>query len=325
MYFCAHFQTIMQVYKEQDKYDVRNPVVTVGVFDGVHRGHQHILKTMVDYSKKVNGESVILTFWPHPRIFLANDQYAIKLLNTLEEKKGLLDKAGIDHLIILTFTRRISNMSACEFIKEILVNKIRVRHLLVGADNQFGKDKMDDFKAIRSCSDKFGIEVKQLELKVVEEEKISSTKIRDALWNGDVRLANRLLGYDFFFRGRIVTGKKIGRKMGFPTANIFSDETYKLIPKVGVYAVEIVLGDNKYGGMLNIGFRPTVNHTGEPPSVEVNIFDFDKEIYGQKATLLFKDRIRDEKKFDNIELLVQQLERDKISAMEILKKRDKIN
>jgi len=309
----------MQVYKEQDRYDIKNPVVTVGIFDGVHRGHQHILKTLAEYRDRVKGESVILTFWPHPRIFLANDKYIFKLLNTLEEKKGLLEKAGVDHLIILPFTRRISNETACEFIEEILVNKIGTRHLLVGADNQFGKDRAGDFKAIKSCSDKFGIEVNQLELQIAGEEKISSTRIRDALWNGDVRLANRLLGYDFFFRGRIVTGKKIGRKMGFPTANIFSDETYKLIPKVGVYAVEVLLEDDKYGGMLNIGFRPTVNYTGEPPSVEVHIFDFDKEIYGQKATLLFKERIRDEKKFDNIDLLVEQLKQDKIDALEILK------
>ncbi|MCK4701077.1 MAG: bifunctional riboflavin kinase/FAD synthetase [Bacteroidales bacterium] len=315
----------MQVYKEQDRYDIKNPVVTVGIFDGVHRGHQHILKTLAEYRDRVKGESVILTFWPHPRIFLANEQYLFKLLNTLEEKKGLLEKSGVDHLIILPFTRRISNETACEFIEEILVNKIGTRHLLVGADNQFGKDRTGDFEAIKTCSDKFGIEVNQLELKIAEEEKISSTRIRKALWNGDISLANDLLGYDFLFRGRIVTGKKIGRKMGFPTANIFSNETYKLIPKIGVYAVEVLLGDDKYGGMLNIGFRPTVNHTGEPPSVEVHIFDFDKEIYGQKATLLFKERIRNEKKFDSIDLLVQQLNRDKISAMEILKKRDRIN
>lgn len=309
----------MQVYKEQDRYDIKNPVVTVGIFDGVHRGHQHILKTLAEYRDRVKGESVILTFWPHPRIFLANEQYLFKLLNTLEEKKGLLEKSGVDHLIILPFTRRISNETACEFIEEILVNKIGTRHLLVGADNQFGKDRTGDFEAIKSCSDKFGIGVNQLELKIAEEEKISSTRIRKALWNGDISLANDLLGYDFLFRGRIVTGKKIGRKMGFPTANIFSNETYKLIPKIGVYAVKVLLGDDKYGGMLNIGFRPTVNHTGEPPSVEVHIFDFNKEIYGQKATLLFKERIRDEKKFDNIDLLVDQLKQDKIDALEILK------
>ena len=309
----------MQVYKGQDRYYIKNPVVTVGIFDGVHLGHQHILKTLAEYKDRVKGESVILTFWPHPRIFLANSDYSFKLLNTLEEKKGLLEKAGVDHLIIMPFTRRISNETACEFIEEILVKKIGTRHLLIGADNQFGKDRIGDFEAIKLCAEKFGIEVNKLELKIAEEKKISSTRIRKALWNGDICLANDLLGYDFFFRGRIVTGKKIGRKMGFPTANIFSNETYKLIPKVGVYAVEIILGDKKFGGMLNIGFRPTVNHTGEPPSVEVHIFDFDKEIYGQKVTLLFKERIRDEKKFENINLLVEQLKQDKIDSMEILK------
>ena len=309
----------MQVYKEQDRYNIKNPVVTVGIFDGVHRGHQHILKTLAEYKNRVKGESVILTFWPHPRIFLANDEYSFKLLNTLEEKKGLLEKSGVDHFVIMPFTRRISNETACEFIKEILVNKIGTRHLLVGADNQFGKDRTGDFKAIKACAEKFGIEANQLEMKIAEEEKISSTRIRNALWNGDICLANKLLGYDFFFRGRIVTGKKIGRKMGFPTANIFSNETYKLIPRVGVYAVEIMVEDEKFGGMLNIGSRPTVNHTGEPPSVEVHIFDFNREIYGQKVTLLFKERIRDEKKFDNINLLVEQLKQDKISVQEILK------
>lgn len=310
----------MQVYKERDQYNINNPVVTVGIFDGVHRGHQHILNVLEDYKRKVKGESVMLTFWPHPRIFLSNDRYKFKLINTLGEKKGLLEKAGVDHLIILPFTRRMSNETTCEFIEDILVNKIGTKHLLVGADNQFGKDREGDFNTIKECSAKFGIEVSQIELKVAEEKKISSTRIRNALWEGNISHANELLGYSFFFRGRIVSGKKIGRKMGFPTANIYSNETYKLLPKVGVYAVEVLLEGKKYGGMLNIGVRPTVNNTGEPPSVEVHIFDFDKEIYGQRVTLLFKERIRDEIKFDNISLLVEQLKKDKKIAREILKK-----
>lgn len=315
----------MQVYKERDKYNISNPVVTVGIFDGVHRGHQHILSILEEYKQRVNGESVILTFWPHPRIFLANDQYVFKLINTLGEKKVLLEKAGVDHLIILPFTRRISNETASEFIEKILVKKIGTRYLLVGADNQFGKDRAGDFREIRKCSDKFGIEVNQLDLKVSDEKKISSTRIRNALWNGNISKANELLGYDFFFRGRIVSGKKIGRKMGFPTANIFSNETYKLIPKVGVYVVEVVVGDKKYGGMLNIGFRPTVNNTGEPPSVEVHIFNFNKEIYGQRVSIHFKERIREEKKFDDVSLLVEQLKKDKEIAQKILKNSDRIN
>jgi riboflavin kinase/FMN adenylyltransferase len=290
---------------------IKNPVLTIGVFDGVHLGHLSILNRLNLLAKEKNGESVVLTLWPHPRIVLNKDIENLRLLNNIEEKQLLLSQTGIDHLIIIPFTKEFSQLTACEFIEHYLVNKIHVKHLVVGYNHQFGKDRKSGYEFLKQCSATFGFEIEKLDAKLIDNESISSTKIRDFLVHGDLENAKNYLGYEYFVSGNVIEGNKIGRTIGFPTANIKLPEPWKLIPKDGVYAVRVQFNNSSYLGMLNIGTRPTIEPEMKLKNMEVHIFDFNDKIYNQTVTVSFVKRIRDEKKFNNLDELTIQLKKDK--------------
>jgi len=292
-------------------------VVTSGTFDGVHKGHQKILKRLVEVAHKEGGESVLITFWPHPRIVLNDDPGFLKLINTIDEKQQILRSIGIDHLVMIPFTREFSNTTSEEFIQNVLVNAIGTKKLIIGYNHRFGKNREGSFENLKKDGPKYGFKVEEIPKHEIDHVGISSTIIRKALSRGDVSLARKYLGRYFTLTGIIIHGDKLGSKLGFPTANIQVEETYKLIPADGVYAVYVTLEGVTYQGMLNIGNRPTVD--GHEKRIEVNIFDFDEKIYGKTVTISFVHRIRDEKKFKNIESLSQQLSADRLKAIQLLK------
>ena len=301
----------MIIHEGYENLNLFTPVVTLGIFDGVHRGHRTLLDILVSRAGEVNGESVVVTFFPHPRLVLEHNRIKLSFLTTMEEKKVLLEKANVDHLIILEFTRQFSKIPACDFVKDILVKKIGTKHLIIGYNHHFGREGEGDFKTIKQCSDSLGFTVEQVQGLQTEEGAISSSLIRDALLNGRLDVANNLLGYSYSVTGTVISGKKIGRSIGFPTANIKPEDQYKLIPGNGVYAVEVQLDGIVYPGMLNIGSNPTVNNDTRARSIEVYILNFEHDIYGKKISVLFIKRLRDEKKFDNIGQLAEQMTLDK--------------
>lgn len=290
-------------------------VVTVGTFDGVHNGHRKIVQNLKNAAAEIGGESAILTFTPHPRTVLFPDSEQV-CLTTNDEKAELLGSTGIDHLIVHPFTREFSLLSSSEFINDILVKSLNTKYLVVGFDHHFGKDRQGNFTSLKETGRQAGFEVEEISVEESDNHKISSTRIRQSLLDGNVVLANDLLGYRYMITGTVVKGKQLGRTIGFPTANIFH-ESGKLIPKDGVYAVSIVHSGQAYKGMMNIGNRPTVNGTDR--SVEVNIFDFNKDIYGEKIRVHIVDRLRDEQKFSGVDALKTQLHEDGVNAREILK------
>lgn len=308
----------MEIHKDLEKLTIPNAVVTVGVFDGVHCGHDAIIRRLLAVAKEMKGESVVVTFWPHPRLFLTPEGAGLKYLSTLREKRELFDKKGVDHFIIVPFTRELSNYSSEKFIKEIIVGKVKAKHLIVGFNHHFGKNREGSFETLKSLAGRYKIEVEQVDARVVDNQNVSSTRIREALNSGDILLANRLLGYHYSLNGTIIGGKKIGRSLGFPTANVLPKERYKLIPKDGVYAVYVNLDDKTLNGMLNIGLRPTLSNGENGKSIEVHIFDFKHQIYGKDVQVRFVGRIRDEVKFSSVEHLVEQLKKDKTIAQDIL-------
>ena len=301
----------MIIHTDINNLKIHNPILTIGVFDGVHLGHLRVLDRLKEIAKEKGGESVVFTLWPHPRIVLDKDVDSLRLLTNIEEKKELLSKTGIDHLIVCPFTKEFSQKEACDFIEEYLVKKIKVKHLVVGYNHHFGKDRKAGFEFLKDCAQKYGFSIEKLDVRLVDNDKVSSTKIREYLTSGYLDIANRYLGYKYFISGNVIEGNKIGRKIGFPTANIKIPEPYKQVPKDGVYAVQVKLNGDSYFGMLNIGSRPTVEPTLRTKNIEVHILNFDQKIYNQTITLLFHKRIRDEKKFTGLEELTQQLEKDK--------------
>ena len=304
----------MKVYTDLDQFKkVINPVVTIGTFDGVHIGHRKIIQRIKEIAKKENGETVLFTFFPHPRMILHPEDNNVKLITTQEEKIELLANESIDHLIIHPFTPEFSNLSSLEFIRNILVDKIGTKKLVIGYNHHFGKNREGSFKHLKEFSDVYGFEVEEIPAQDIDSVSISSTKIRRALLEGDVETANLYLGHYYQLSGEVVEGDKLGREIGFPTANILVREKYKLIPANGVYAVDVAHEGERYKGMLNIGIRPTVNNNHK--AIEVNIFNFDKNIYGKRISVFFKKRIRDEKKFENLNALRNQLIKDKQKAI----------
>jgi riboflavin kinase / FMN adenylyltransferase len=296
--------------------NVMNPVVTTGTFDGVHLGHQKIISRLKDVAREVNGETVLLTFYPHPRMVLFPEDNDLKLINTQEEKIELLEHYGIDHLIIYPFTKEFSRLTSVEFVRNILVNSIGTKRLVIGYNHHFGRNREGSFEHLKEYGPLYGFEVEEIPAKDIDSIEISSTKIRNALLAGDVSIANNYLGHKFCLTGRVVDGKKIGREIGYPTANIFVEDKYKLIPADGVYAVNVRHDNKMYGGMLNIGNNPTVG--GKHKTIEVNIFEFDKDIYEENATIYFIERLRDEVKFKGLEELKDQLAIDKVNSLKIL-------
>lgn len=304
----------MKVHYDYTGYDAQHAAITIGVFDGVHKGHTVILNRIIEIARNINGQSVVVTFWPHPRLVLKQDN-SIKLINTLEEKQNLLEKCGIDHLIIIPFTETFSQQTSEEFIKNVLIDKLHVKHLVVGFNHHFGRDREGNFEQIQSFAQIYQFEVEKLDAKTIENEHVSSTKIRNALAIGDIVTANSFLGYNYSITGSVVEGNKIGRDIGFPTANIQIDHDFKLLPKEGVYIVEAEIENRRHPAMLNIGFKPTINQYDKNISIEAHIIGFSDNIYKKKVTIYFQKRIRDELKFENLEALKKQLISDKEEAI----------
>lgn len=307
----------MKIYRSIDDFiTINNAVVTTGTFDGVHLGHREILSRLNKIAKEISGESVLLTFFPHPRMVLFPDNKDLKLLNTLDEKIELLEKAGVNHLIIQEFTKEFSRYSSIEFVRNILVNKIGTKKLVIGHDHRFGRNREGSFEHLKEFGPLYGFDVEEIPKQQVDEVAVSSTKIRNAIMEGDMTKAANYLGYHFFITGIVEEGEKMGRKLGYPTANISIREDYKLIPLDGVYAVKVEVKNESFYGMMNIGVRPTFN--GKRKTVEVNIFNFDKEIYNEKIRVSFIEYIRPEIKFDGVDHLKQQLNRDMQKAQKIV-------
>ncbi len=297
---------------------LKNPVISIGIFDGVHRGHAAIFKQVRMRAKAMEGESVIVTFWPHPRLVLNQNSDDLKLLTTLEEKKTLIGSHGIDHLIIIPFTREFSLLPACGFIKQYLIDKTGLKHLVFGFDHHFGHKREGNFENLTTCARKYRFTMEQLGPVLKDDYLISSSAVRQALFNGNVKLASRLLAYPYSLQGKIIGGKQVGREIGYPTANIIPDNKYKMIPADGVYAVRVEVGWKFFAGMMNIGFRPTVNRERKDKSLEVHIIGFNENVYDRNINISFIDRIRDERQFSSLDKLREQLARDKNKAMQML-------
>ena len=293
-------------------------VITIGTFDGVHLGHQQIIKLLTEEASAAGGETVIITFHPHPRKVVTHGQADVKNINTLSEKVELLDRLGIDHLVVVAFNEVFANQSAQEYIENFLVKKFNPKTIIIGYDHRFGKNRSGDYHLLEELGKPFGYKVKEIPERVLNEIIISSTKIREALLKSDVDTANKFLGYTYFFEGKVVEGNKLGRTIGFPTANIAVEDEEKLIPGNGVYAVELNTEVEKklYKGMMNIGIRPTIN--GGQRTIEVNLFDFDKDIYGETVRVYVKAFLRGEVKFAGLEELKEQLAKDKVEAKQRL-------
>ena len=283
-------------------------IATIGSFDGIHIGHKKILQTLTKIAKKNNGKSILITFWPHPRYVLKKNN-DFKLLTSLDEKIKLFEKNKIDILYIVDFSLKFSKVSANKFIENILLEKLKINCLLIGYNNNFGRNREGNIRYLEQNKKKFDIDIISIPKQSVDKISISSTKIREYLNNGKISSANRLLGRKYSINGKVVRGNGIGRKINFPTANIEIDEPKKLLPKSGVYAVEVILNRKIYLGMLNIGYNPTIKN--EKKSIEVNIFEFSEDIYNNKISINFIRRIRNEKKFKNLNELKKQLIIDK--------------
>tara|TARA_B110001450_G_scaffold138694_1_gene129994 strand:- start:1948 stop:2880 length:933 start_codon:yes stop_codon:yes gene_type:complete len=285
--------------------------VTIGTFDGVHFGHQKIIEKLVLEAKKANKKSVLLTFFPHPRMVLQKDN-SLELINTIEERANLLEKTGLDYLIIHPFSIAFSRMSALAFVRDILVNQLHISKLIIGYDHHFGKNREGNITQLTEYSHLYDFKVEEIPAQDIDDVSVSSTKIRHALAEGNLKTANNYLGYNFMLSGTVVNGKQLGGKIGYPTANINVKETYKLIPKTGVYVVFSKIEERTLYGMMNIGNRPTIN--GNHQTIEVHFFDFNADLYGQNLQIELLYFLRDEEKFDTIESLIIQLKKDEQTA-----------
>ena len=307
----------MKIYHNLDDFSrLTNAVVTSGTFDGVHLGHQKILHRLKEIAAKTNGETVVITFWPHPQMVLHPENHLLKLLNTFEEKAALLRAEGIQHLLRIEFTREFSLISSMDFIQNILVKTIGTKKLVIGYDHRFGHNREGSFEQLKVNAPGYGFDVEEISRQDVDHISVSSSKIRQALEMADIETATHLLGKPYSITGQVVKGDQLGRKWGFPTANIEVDSRYKLIPLDGIYAVSVKYENQTYKGMLYIGLRPTVN--GSERVIEVNIFNFNLDIYGDGLTIYFHRYLRGDKKFDDIESLKRQLHADKIDANKVL-------
>jgi riboflavin kinase / FMN adenylyltransferase len=296
--------------------DFVNAVITIGTFDGVHLGHQQIIRLLKSEAAAISGETVIITFHPHPRKIVAGGKREIKTLNTLEEKIERLNVHGVEHLVVVPFTEAFANQPAEDYVKNFLVDKFHPHTIIIGYDHKFGKGREGDYHLLEDLGEKYNYVVKEIPEHVLNEIIISSTKVRDAISNCDILTANSFLGYDYFFEGTVIQGNKLGRTLGFPTANLFINNEEKLVPGNGVYAVDVQLEDEVYKGMMNIGVRPTVDGTNKV--IEVNIFDFDRDIYGKILRVFVKFFLRGEQKFNSLEQLKEQLLKDKEEAGNLL-------
>jgi len=307
----------MKIYHSIDDFQRLNcAIVTSGTFDGVHIGHQKILHRLKEIASKYSGETVVITFWPHPQMVLHPEKDTLKLLNTFEEKAELIKGEGIQHLLRIPFTKEFSQLSSIDFIQKILVDTIGTKKLVIGYDHRFGHNREGSFEQLKINAPTYGFDVEEIPRQDVDHIGVSSSKIRTALEGGDITTATHFLGKPYSLTGRVVKGDQIGRQLGYPTANIEVDSRYKLIPFDGIYAVTVQYEHRLYKGMLYIGSRPTVN--GTKRVIEVNIFDFGKDIYGETLTINFHQYIRGDKKLDGLDALKHQLSLDKIESQKIL-------
>ena len=307
----------MKIYHHIDEFArLNNAVVTIGTFDGVHLGHRKIIEGIKQIADDCQGETVVLTFFPHPRMILHPEDESIKLISTIYEKAQLLEQSGINHLIITPFSRDFSNQSAEDYIRDVLVNQIGTKKIVIGYDHRFGKDRKGGLADLVRLGPAYDFEVIEIPKQDINEVAVSSTRVRQALLNGDVELANAFLGYPFFITGIVVRGDQIGRQMGYPTANIVIEERYKLIPADGIYAVKVYVADTAYKGMVYIGSRPTIN--GTTRNIEVNIFNFDRDIYSQQVRMEFYYFLRGDMKFSSLDDLKKQIAQDKVEVEGLL-------
>jgi riboflavin kinase/FMN adenylyltransferase len=311
----------LNIYNNISEVRLQKPVATIGIFDGVHLAHRAIIKRLLEVAKEINGESLIVTLWPHPRILLQTVGEPVKLITLLEEKIALLEKTGIDNLLILNFDRTISETGFEDFVKSYLIDKLKIQHLVVGFNHHFGKNREGNFEKLQQLSTKYNFGLEQLQPVVVNEQKISSSIIRKLILAGDVKGANSCLGSFFSITGLVIDGSKIGREIGFPTANIQINDPFKLVPDIGVYAVMVEISENIVKkGMMNIGVRPTLEDQKNKITLEVHIIDFQADLYNKSLKIKFVEKIRDEKKFKNLDELKTQLEKDRIKSIQILSK-----
>lgn len=326
----------MQVHKDIDKLPVfRNAVVTIGTFDGIHMGHRQIIAKLQDEAKKINGESVIITFHPHPRKVISSAILGVRLLNTLDERVEVLSGLGIDHLVIVPFTDAFANQPAEDYVRNFIYEKFHPHTIIIGYDHRFGRERLGDYRLLEKLAPQYGFKIKEIPKHILDEIAISSTNVREAVLHNDIEIANKLLGYTYFFEGEVIHGNKLGRQLGYPTANL-SVDAEKIIPGDGIYAVYVevdgelsmvnkqrtefkspfTIHHSHYKGMMSIGFRPTVD--GKKRVIEVNIFDFNKEIYGNVIRVYVKKFLRAEIKFNSLPDLVKQIDQDKVDSMKIL-------
>jgi len=307
----------MKIYQNIEEFKgVRNPAVTIGTFDGVHLGHQKIIRQLKKGAESIHGESVIFTFYPHPRMVLFPDDNSLRLLSTEDEKKELFENFGVEHLIIYPFTKEFSRITYTEYVRDILVQKLNVKRLIIGYNHHFGRNREGSFEQLSKLAPVYGFELEKIPAHDIDEIEISSTKIRKALESGDIQTANKFLGYMYSIQGRVVKGKGLGKGLGYPTANIHVEDKYKLIPANGIYAVTVDVGKKIYNGMMSIGVNPTVSTNGTR-TIEVNIFDFSNDIYEENIRIFFKQKIRDEKKFESLEALIKAIDGDKEKSLKI--------
>tara|TARA_B110000467_G_scaffold150438_1_gene157915 strand:+ start:645 stop:1574 length:930 start_codon:yes stop_codon:yes gene_type:complete len=300
-------------------FSINSPsILTLGTFDGVHKGHQKILKKLKYEAKKDNLKSIVLTFFPHPRTVL-NPDFNLKLINTIEERTRLFEKSKIDILITHPFDKNFSELSPDQFVKNILVNKLKIKKILIGYDHRFGKNRTAGFKDLKIFGLKYGFEVIEISVEEKNKVSISSTKIRNSIIEGDIKTAKSYLGYDFSLKGEVVNGNAIGRTIGFPTANLNINQDYKLIPKNGVYLIRTILEGKKVYGMMNIGVKPTLK--SKDTSIEVNLFDWGGNLYGKLIEVFILYYIREEKKFDSLIKLGNQIKLDKKTCIKLIKEK----
>ena len=313
MLYVSNYKNELLKIKAAIDYDqIKDSVVTIGTFDGVHRGHKKIINRLVDIAHTEHLQALVLTFFPHPRMVVQKDT-SIKLINTIDEKADLIQNLGVDHLVVKAFTKEFSRLTSLEYVRDVLVNKLHVKHIIVGYDHHFGRNRTANITDLKEFGAFYGFKVTEISAQEVGDVAVSSTKIRNALGEGSIKIANEFLGYNFMINGTVIKGKGLGKTIQFPTANLKIEESYKLIPKKGVYLVQAIIDSKLVYGMLNIGTNPTVSDTNEL-SIEVFFFDFNQTLYGEVLKIEFLDRIRDEIKFSGLEGLKLQLEQDQQAA-----------
>ncbi|MBE7640858.1 MULTISPECIES: bifunctional riboflavin kinase/FAD synthetase [Salegentibacter] len=307
----------MKIHKGANAFkSEKQTVVTIGTFDGVHAGHQQIIKRLVDAAKIENLESVIFTFFPHPRMVLQKES-GLKLINTIEERTEILEDTGIDHLVVHPFTQQFSRLTAQEFVRDILVNRLKAKKVIIGYDHRFGRNRTADINTLKQFGEEYGFEVEEITKQEVDQVAVSSTKIRNALLQGRVEQANNYLQTPFSLKGVVVRGRGLGKEFKYPTANVSIKEDYKLIPKNGVYVVSSTIDGEKYFGMMNIGTNPTVG--GEEQTIETYFFNLDKDLYGKELRIEMLTRIRAEKKFSSIEALKIAMRQDEAFSKQYIR------